>query len=155
MKKVGIETACLIDFHICQGGIGTSLDRIREDENGGEENLSRPWMIWGDLPKKDENTDYSNVTDYDTEVKRIVKILGKFSRSNVKGLASAAKSGNAELKMELNRMHAHLSDGKKSEIRDDWRWLMEEMDEDKRRRIMYDISIAYDLWFAEKGKGEG
>jgi len=147
MKKLGMENAAFIDFHIIQGAIGTSLDDIRNEENGKV--ISRPWLMW----TKDKNLDNNalqNVTDFDKEVQFVLDILekGNFSRSNIKELAFAAKSGDAVLKTELNRMYSHLK--KKDEIKDEWKQL-KEMEPEKLRNILYDISISYDFWFS-KGK---
>lgn len=146
MKETELQTACFVDFHICQGAIGVSLEQIRCDENGGENNLSRPWLVWSD----DSDVKTDKITEYET-IERVVSILEQFSRSNVKGLATASKKGDVEMTMELNRMYSHLSNEKKDIIKDYWKWLTTKLDAGVRRRLLYDVSIAYDLWFDRKG----
>ena len=144
MKKLGLKNASFIDFHIIQGAIGTSLEDIRESENG--EMISRPWMMWN----KDE-IEVTDVTDYE-KVKTIVETLDKyFSRTNIKGLAQAAKLGDVELTMELNRMYAHLSDKKKKDLKiSTWNNMVK-----KEKDILYDIAVSYDLWFSDKKNEKG
>lgn len=146
MKELGVDNAAFIDFHVCQGAIGLSLDRIRKEENG--KIISRPWMMWNRTKFKKSDV---CVTDYHI-VEKIKKVIFRFSRSNVKGLLSAAKESKVALLMELNRMYGHLKKEEKAKLETEWGKLKEELknDDDKNpviRSIIYDISLAYDLWF--------
>lgn len=147
MKKAELERASFIDFHICQGAIGISLDRIREEENGTV--ISRPWMMWhdGEPGKKDVK-----LTAYE-DVKRKLDCINMFARSNVKGMLSAAKEGVAALQMELNRMYGHSKISDKEKIEEKWKELMNELngsDAETVRAVMYDLALAYDLWFSKE-----
>ncbi|MDO4489838.1 MAG: hypothetical protein Q4B85_02015 [Lachnospiraceae bacterium] len=139
MKKYGLKDVSLLDFHYCQGAIDISLEQIRKAE--GEEDISRPWLITGTL----ENQEIETLT----VVNRVKDFLNQLGRSNVKGLAAAAKTSQAELEQELNRIHAHLSDRKKDEIKQDWEFISQ-LEPKRRRRVLYDVVHVYDLWFAGK-----
>ena len=141
MKEARMQCASFIDFHICQGAIGTSLDTIRELEN--PEGVSRPWLLWSKDPK--ETT--SAITSF-AKIESILSLFRtcKISRSNIKGLANAAKTGEVELKMELKRIYAHMDKDLKKQKSKDWEGLFSDPDS---RRILYDLAICYDFWFRE------
>ena len=150
MKKAKMGVASFIDFHICQGAIGTSLDEIRKEENGNI--ISRPWLMWSDGKQDNPN---EHVTDY-KDVKKKLDFISKFARSNVKGLISSAKEGVVPLLMEINRMYGHAKQEDKEEWKDEWKELMDELggkktgvDPDDIRSVIYDLALAYDLWFAK------
>ena len=147
MKAAGITTASLIDFHLCQGAIDNSLEKIREKENG--DICSRPWLIWADEAEASKAADIQNIT----EIRRLQKLFNQLGRTNVKGLAEAAKTGNDELGTELNRIWSHASSAVRTENKETWQWLLKELDNTKRRSLVYDLSITYDLWFS-KGEEE-
>lgn len=146
--------ASFIDFHICQGAIGTSLDEIREEENGRI--ISRPWLLWKESESKNSDT---QIIDFEKMVKPKLKLLKEFSRTNIKGLAKAAKDSKVSLQMELNRMYSHSineeqkKDGEKQkENKEKFDLLIKELDKDEEgvRGIIYDLALSYDLWFAGK-----
>ena len=151
MKVARMDCASFIDFHICQGAIGTSLEEIREEENG--DTISRPWMLWKktEPEKKDEQ-----ITDYENDVRTVLAFLKVFARTNVKGLLAAAKEGIVPLQMELNRMYGHASIENQKKYKTDWKDLQEKLqsgNHEKIRGIIYDLALCYDLWFAgEEGK---
>ena len=151
MKKAKMDIASFIDFHICQGAIGISLEDIRKEENGNI--ISRPWMIWSDGKQDNPN---EHVTDY-KDVKKKLDFISKFARSNVKGLISSAKEGIVPLQMEINRMYGHAKQEYKEKSEKDWKDLMDELggkkagvDPDDIRSMIYDLALAYDLWFAKE-----
>ena len=151
MKKKGIADACFVDFHLIQGAVGTSLDDIRKHE-GTYDNISRPWRIDGPMQGKD-----SMITQY-SEIKKVAALLRMIGRSNIKNLASTARAGWSELAMELNRISAHASGQKAAEIRNQIKELINNGNKnndgaDHIRRLIYDIVIAYDLWF-DRDNGE-
>lgn len=169
MKEAELSCASFIDFHICQGAIGTSLEEIRKEENekGGKRILSRPWLLWkeGEPGKEMEITEFGDLQkdipvqeahgNEKETISFLCQILQKFGRSNVKGLAEAAKNSGAALEMELRRMWAHAGNEVKSRIgEDNWSALMA-MGDERKRKMIYDIVIAYDLWFAEEKEEEG
>lgn len=143
MKEVGLNCAAFIDFHICQGAIGVSLEQIREEENGRI--ISRPWMIWRDKDEKES----ADITAYDEDVKTAVDFYSCFTRTNVKGLISAAKEGPVPLKMEINRMYGHSKNREDKKTREVWNALSAGITENetKWRGIIYDTALCYDLWF--------
>ncbi len=152
MKYAELGCASFIDFHICQGAIGTSLESIRMEENG--DIISRPWLLW----KEEELKNDKDLTDYEKEIKPITEILQEFGRSNVKELARAAKRSGVELDIELKRMWAHSSEETQKAIGEKkWKWFMENgnekdmMNRQKRQKAVYDIAISYGLWFSREG----
>lgn len=148
MKDAGLDAASFIDFHICQGAIGVSLDWIRKEENG--DIISRPWMIWCDGEPGEKNV---GITSY-KDVKFYLNYINEFARSNVKGLLSAAKEGLVPLQMEINRMYGHTSEKIKKDHKEEWESIMKDLKNDNTkenvRSIFYDIALAYDLWFKKE-----
>lgn len=146
MKKEELQCASFVDFHICQGAIGVSLERIRDDENG--DIISRPWLLW-----KKDSKGCPEVTTYE-EVDTALEFFRCFTRTNVKGLISAAKEGIVPLQMELNRMYGHSKDKDEKKHKEAWEKLSKKLGENEKkwRGIIYDIALCYDLWFREEGK---
>lgn len=142
MKKEGLPVASFIDFHICQGATGTSLEIIRKRENG--EIISRPWMIW---ERGTNSSQKSSITRFD-DVERMVKYLRLLGRSNVKGLAEAAKESSVKLTLELRRIWGHKDEEFKEKQKAEKEWI-ESLPDEIRRKLIYDIVIAYDLWFCD------
>lgn len=153
MKELGLNNACFVDFHFCQGTIGVSLEKIREKENGDV--ISRPWLVWKDDPvessdQKDMNHPKSEPEDKEKrftdfqDIRRIINILQDFGRSNVKNLMHAALTSETDLNMELNRMFAHLEDEKKPKIQAEWKWMSDYWN---KRQALYDIVLGFDMWF--------
>lgn len=137
MKEKEMSCASLIDFHIGQGATGISLEYIRDKDNA--EGVSRPWLIWS----KDNVNYSSDVTCFDT-IEKIITMFNELGRGNVKGLAAAAKEGKTALELELKRIYAHQSDDFKKNHKKDWEDLLKLSNKEK---TIYDIAIAYDLWF--------
>lgn len=139
MQKEGIENASLLDFHYCQGAIGTCLEDIREHE--GCIDISRPWFIIQDNEKK-------NGKDYITKetVKKMKKELNKLRKSNIKDLMFAAKRGQTDFEIELERIKAHYKDPNgMGELDFD---LSGKIGKEAQRKLIYDMVMVYDLWFS-------
>lgn len=147
-KRTGIKEASFIDFHYCQGAIGVSLEKIREVESDIE--ISRPWLINYDgvTSLNKANSDLSAYTTLD-DIRMIESYLTRIGRSNVKGLATAAKNGIISLETELDRIEAHMTENVHSELKPVLDKL-KSLDKDKKKRLIYDMVIVYDLWFKEK-----
>ena len=94
---------------------------------------------------KDSGKNLSRYTKFE-DVQKVVDFLNAIGRSNIKGLAAAAKKGDLELEMELNRIFSHMSDSEKAENAELWQQI-KKMDKNLKRKIFYDTVIAYDLWF--------
>lgn len=144
------KNVSMIDFHICQGSIGVSLDQIREEElqiNGNEKLISRPWLI----VEKGAGRDVTSLGDVDYLVSFFNDKLS-LSHSNIKCLAETAYRSAGELELELSRIKYRMTidQRKNDEIKDAWEWL-DKMKPLEKRKIIYDVVLAYDLWFAEKG----
>ena len=151
MKKHKIDNVCYLDFHYCQGAIGTSLEDIRDLEIG--EIISKPWVIRIDDNDKKKIIDSDDkYVDLD-DVERVVKILKQFGRSNVKSLAECAKKSSVSLELELSRIRAHMKKEKRENMKEDFEYL-ENMDNSKKRSIIYDVVIMYDLWFKDYGENK-
>ena len=146
MKRAHLKNAAFIDFHICQGAIGLSLDEIRDEENGDV--ISRPWMMWTREQKEEA---VETVTDYEKEVVPILRFIKCFSRSNIKGLLSAAKEDIVSLQMEISRMYGHADKDAKEKCKGDFDYLKSKLSSEESRQqtrgIVYDLALAYDLWF--------
>lgn len=138
MKEEQLTDADFLDFHYCMGGIGIDLETVREKEVGTL--ISKPWLI----SFKKENPGYVTLE----MVEALAKELHKISRSNVKGLAEAAKSGLVKLRLELARIKAHSSEAIDFTLNGS-------LDEEQMRSMLFDIVQVYDLWFAEEKKAGG
>ena len=117
------------------------LERIRKEECGNV--ISKPWLMYTtDQPSVYEN----RVTEW-KDVKRVIRVLNVFGRSNVKGLMQAALSSEVELEMELNRLFAHLSTEKKTkEFEKEWEWMSARSN---KRELIYDVVSGFDMWFKD------
>ncbi len=133
MKQKKAGDASMVDVHYCQGAIGINLEKIREKEVG--ELISKPWFVTG-YPEGDKTEVSLDM------VKTMVEQLNQLSRSNVKGLAEVAKHSQTRLNMELSRILAHNKDVKElfGHIED----------KELMRKMLYDVVILYDLWFAKE-----
>ena len=139
MQKEGIENASLLDFHYCQGAIGTSLEDIREHE--GCVDISRPWFIIQDHEKMDGKNYITKET-----VEKMKKELKKLGKSNIKDLMFAAKKGQTDFEIELERIKAHYKDPNgMGELNLD---LSGEIEKETQRKLIYDMVMVYDLWFS-------
>ena len=136
MKEKGLCHASLLDFHYCQGGMGISLERIREEELQ-EEDCSRPWIMLSHSKDKEEGFSYSLEL-----AEEMAAILRKLARSNVKSLLEAALNSPAELEMELERINAHRKEPVDFSLGG-------KLNEEQKRKLIYDIVLVYDLWFQE------
>lgn len=143
MKKSGANDVSLVDFHYCQGVIGTSLEEIRKHE--GETDSSRPWIVNIADSEKEKMSDCVHVSE---EIEQMKAYLNVFGRSNIKGLMNAAKSSDAELKLEMKRMVAHM-DQKIKENNKELLEYVDKMDSTMLRKLVFDMVIVYDLWFKE------
>ena len=134
MKKNRETDSCYFDFHLCQGGLGMSLDTIRtKDHEDGI--ISRPWLIRG---KSKTNQPSIN------EIKRVLsdlKCIG--SRTTIKDLVTAAKQSQAEFVLNVMRIYAHQPDDIKKNIE----YTFKDLSGKYRRKLIYDIGIIYDEWF--------
>lgn len=142
MKKEQIADASLLDFHYCQGAIGTSLEDIRRREE--TEDVSRPWFMQHEACEKDINGLVQGRYVTKELVSEMKAQLQKAGRSNIKTLLFSAKKGMADFRMETERIKAHQQE---KEI--DFS-LGGKLDEALQRRLIYDMMIAYDLWFSRE-----
>ncbi len=99
--------------------------------------------------EKGDSKQCQDMTDYENDILPAFNFIDHFGRSNIKGLATAAKESGVALKMEINRMHAHAPKEEKNDDRENEKENMSkrlDSEEEKMRGIIYDISISYDLW---------
>lgn len=141
MKEKGFSHACLLDFHYCQGGIGISLERIRKEEMQGGD-CSRPWIMLSHSKDKAERFNYSLEL-----VEEMAELLRKLGRSNVKSLLEVALDSPAGLEMELERINAHRREPEDFTLGG-------KLNEEQKRKLIYDIVLVYDLWFQEVQDGK-
>lgn len=130
MKQEKLSDANFLDVQYCQGAMGTDLETIRKKEVGTL--TSKPWCMTEPVVPKDT---YVTIQD----VEEMVDQLNQMARTNVKELAGYAKKSLSELKVDLKRIKAHTG----IEIKIEGTPYRQE----QLRRIIYDISILYDLWF--------
>ena len=112
-----------IDFHYCHAGITNSLAEIRNRQEA--KFTARPYEY---------STDWKQFCDYGN-------ILKSINRSDVKALGEAIVKGDSYYKAELRRI--------KSRQEKNSLFYNKKIDEnnDRIKRLIYDISIVYDLWF--------
>ena len=134
--------ASFMDYHYCQGAIGTSLEDIRKHE--GTERNSRPWRVeTGQASCPDDSIS--------TEILKLMAAeLKKAGRSNIKGLAVAAKKSKADFQKELSRILAHYDEKKEGEKLDFS--LNGNIKEVEKQQLIYDLVLVYDLWKADLTK---
>ena len=142
MKEQQIEHASLLDFHFCQGAIGTSLKHIRNQEENQE--LSLPWVIRYDLinDMKKEYITREMVEEMNLQ-------LQKINRNNREKLFFGAKKGKYGFGRELKRLKAHHPE-QKIDLS-----LNGKLDDEMQRKLTYDMMMVYDLWFAREEKDNG
>lgn len=180
MKKENLEGTCFVDYHYCQGGMGMELDEIRSREQGSV--ISKPWLFKDNSvvsPKEqDEISDSTSPIKKNEipasivtkeQVEKAVMALSFVNRTNIKGLAERAMSSLADFDMEMSRIYAHQSQeiAKKIEImkkeepeklkkieamEQAVKYIFKELQGEERRNLIYDIVIAYDLWFKDINK---
>ncbi len=111
-----------IDFHYCHSGITNELDAIRKKQEN--EYTLRP---------------YNRIT-FD-EFIRIGRILSTVGRSNVKNLGDFVVKGESFYRFNIQRVRAGNFTGF-NELVDEYKDNAEQL-----KRMIYDISVVYDLWF--------
>ena len=111
-----------IDFHFCHSGITNELEAIRDKQ---EANYTlRPYSM-----------------AMFNEFISIGHILRSIGRSNVKSLGDAVVKGTSYFRFEIQRIRSRNYDGF-NELIDTYA-----NDEEKLKKMIYDISVVYDLWF--------
>ncbi len=111
-----------IDFHYCHSGITNELDVIREKQ---EKNYTfRPYSLY-DLE----------------EFIRIGNVLRNIGRSNVKSLGDSVVKGDSYFRFDVQRVRSRNYKGF-NELTNEYR-----DNEEHLKRMIYDISVVYDLWF--------
>lgn len=136
MKEKRLSHASFLDFHYCQGGIGIDLEEIRKKELQGED-CSRPWIILSHSRDMIKGFNYS--LELAEEMAHLLRMLG---RSNVKSLLDVALKSSAGLEMELERINAHRTEPVDFTLGG-------KLNEEQKRKLIYDVVLIYDLWFQE------
>lgn len=114
-----------VDFHYCHSGITNELDVIREKQEAAF--TLRPYSL--------------NMFD---EFARIGRILSTIGRSNVKSLGESIVRGESYYRFDVQRICSRLPEKQKEFLA-----LIEKYigNEGQLKKMIYDISIVYDLWF--------
>ena len=114
-----------VDFHYCHSGITNELDIIRKEQESAF--TFRPYSL--------------NMFE---EFMRIGYILHTIGRRNVKSLGESIVRGNSYYRFDVQRICSRLSENQSEFLA-----LLEKYmgKEDQLKRMIYDISIVYDLWF--------
>ncbi len=155
MKKAAVEKVNLMDFYYAQGGIGYSLEQIREREVDGN-SFSKPWRL--DVEKDDvavspvfwESDHWDGVSKdespYHNAVTEMAQQIKKLARTNVKDLRQAAENGQNAFTMECKRITAHQEGEKRPDFSLSKR-LKNCLDPKQQRALVYDVACFYDIWF--------
>lgn len=114
-----------VDFHYCNSGITNELDVIRKEQEASF--TLRPYSL--------------NMFD---EFIRIGQILHTIGRTNVKSLGESIVRGNSYYRFDVQRICSRLTENQQEFLT-----LIEKYigNEDQLKKMIYDISIVYDLWF--------
>lgn len=144
MRNNKINDADFMDFQYCQGAIGTSLEEIRDEEVG--DLISKPWLC-REFEKDGEGAEAVKKACSIDDVEKCRECFRMTDRTNVKGLAEAAKKGEYEYRLEIERINAHMTDGKWED--DQMNFLI------SHRALVYDIVVVYDIWFADESDKTG
>lgn len=108
-----------LDFHFCHAGITNSLDVIRK--NSDNDYTARPYEV------SEELKDFVELGER----------LRSIGRANIKELAAAIIKGDSFYRMEVERIISRYPGcGLQS-------------DNEKEKKLIFDIVNVYDLWFAE------
>lgn len=116
-----------IDFHFCHGGITNELDVIRKTQE--EKYTERPY-------------------EYSSTWKKFMEYGEKLSghkRSDVKALGEAVFKGNSYYDFEIERIKSRDKNNNLAEIYGN---------SANAKKYLFDISIVYDLWFANQKDGD-
>lgn len=159
MKKTKITNARLMDFHMIQSGMSTSLEATCKHEAG--DIITRPWYLYPDNPSDEDAVSY-DINGDNGMINKAIEYLGSMGRSNIKGLANCALAGDMELMSELMRIEAHRKAEDphgdreitayaklKEEIKVLAGWNDEKL-EQMLRGMIYDVVLGWDLWFADE-----
>lgn len=116
-----------IDFHYCHSGITNELEVIRAEQE--QKYTARPYSL-----------------DEFDEMIRVGNILSEIGRSNIKALGESIVKGDPYYQFETERI--------KSRFREGFTELVAEYknNEDRLKKLIYDISVVYDLWFNNGGE---
>jgi len=142
MKEKGIDEACFMDFHYCQGAIGTSLEDIRIHE--GTDGMCTPWLI----QYKGSDAAWDHDIPNKGRIEEVKEILQSIAYGNSKGLLYAAKSGDTAFRKEIARIRAHLSEKERKEKMSSGILKPDAISSLTRdRELVYRMMMVYDLWF--------
>ena len=123
------STESCIDFHYCTAGIVNELDVIRQEQE--DDMTARPYSL-------------AEFREFFHKGQQLASI----GRAELKALRDKIYAGKADFKFELERIKSY---GNSNEIRP-FLELCEKYknDEEGFKCLIYDVSLVYDLWFAEK-----
>lgn len=115
-----------VDYHYCHSGITNELDVIRNEQEG--KYTLRPYSM----------EDFK-------ELDRIGHVLSAAGRSNVKSLGDSIVKGDSYYRFDVQRIRSRNYKG--------FNALVDEYadNEERLKRMIYDISVIYDLWFGGEG----
>ncbi len=111
-----------IDFHYCHSGITNELDIIRAEQEA--DHTFRPYSL----------------NEFE-EFMYIGKVLGNIGRANVKSLGDSIVKGESYYRFDVQRIRSR-NYKRFAELINNYA-----ENEEKFKRIIYDVSVVYDLWF--------
>ena len=115
-----------IDFHYCHSGIVNELEVIREKQE--KDFTARPYKL-------EDFEDFCNKA----------KALSEIGRQNIKTLRDNIFMGDSYFEFEIMRILSNTKLSNFKKLNDEY-----ENDRDGFKKLIYDISLVYDLWFARR-----
>ena len=112
-------------FYYCHAGVTKSFDKLHDAEQ-----------------KKSSGKPYPYHPDALDRMERCGAMLNTAGRSNVKALGNAAQRGLTDYRLEVKRVNAYLKKDSPKFTGDS-----------DERRLVYDMSEFFDLWFAKEENG--
>lgn len=136
-KKISL--ANFVDFHFCRSGITNDMETIRANQDA--QFTCRPFM---------QNCDKKIAESVKTDVEfeefcKFGKSLSEIGRANIKELGQSIIRGDSYYKFELERIRSRYP--KLDCIHQD--------DDEKNKKLIFDIAQVYDIWFADAKIEEG
>lgn len=119
-----------IDFHYCHSGIVNELETIRNEQE--KDVTARPY----ELEK------FRDFCKYGNEIREI-------GRQNVKALRDSIFMGDSYFEFEIRRILSRYPKGSFVKLNNEFKDSRNEF-----KRLVYDISLVFDLWFENESAGE-
>lgn len=137
-----LKEACLMDYHLIQGAIGTSLEDIRKHEETND--ISRPWVYFNYQDITSEKYLENDLFDYRVVEEMIAKLEG-IGHSNAKTLFKVSKLSERDYQFEVSRIARNITEKDKCDFSLDGKLNLKQ-----QMKLIYDIMLIYDRCFKKK-----